>query len=134
MKPIRQQFVDALGYKGKSFAHYLDFTLIVIAGFAVLFGEISGMEAYSGRDAFDSKVAIGCFALAGVCVLLARNRILALSCSILIPASLVGTHALFSKDRAALVFYFASIAIGLLVIVIGALIKSFWTRSSSRSK
>jgi uncharacterized membrane protein len=106
---------------------------MVIAGFAFLFGEIYGMEAYSGKSPFDLKVAVGCFALVGICVLLSRNRILALACSIMIPAVLVGPRAFLAHDRAVMNFYFASLAIGLLVIVVGALVKSFWDRSSPRS-
>jgi len=133
MKSVRPQFVDAPGYKGKNLAHYLNFTLAVVAGFAVLFGEIFGMEAYSGKSPFDLKVAVGCFLLAGVCVLLSGNRILALGCSIMIPAVLVGPHAFRAHDRAVMNFYIASLAIGLLVIVVGVLVKSFCDRSSPRS-
>lgn len=43
MKPLGEQFIDALGYKGKSPDRYRDFTLIVLVGFAVLYGEVFAM-------------------------------------------------------------------------------------------
>jgi hypothetical protein len=35
MKPIRQQFKEVLGYKGKSVAWYRNFALTVTAGLAI---------------------------------------------------------------------------------------------------
>lgn len=135
MKPIRQQFVDALGYKGKNFAHYLNFILAVLGGFAVVYGEIYGTEAYSGGNPFDLKVAIGCFVLLGICVLLSKNRTFVLGVSLMVPAVLIWPHALLAKDRGVLVFYFVSQAIGLLIVVVGELVKHYWRgRSSLRSK
>ncbi len=92
MKPILQQFVDALGYKGKSLVYYWDFTLTVVAGIAVLFGEMFGMEAHSGRSAFDLRVAVGCFALVVMCVLVAVNRLFVVGGAVMVPAALVGWH------------------------------------------
>jgi hypothetical protein len=135
MKSVRQQFVDALGYKGKNSAHYLNFTLAVVGGVAVLSGEIYGMEAYSGKNPFDLKVAIGCFVLLGICVLLSKNRTFVLCVSLMVPAVLIWPHALMAKDRGVLVFYFVSQAIGLLIVVVGELAKHYWRgRSSLRSK
>jgi hypothetical protein len=35
MKPIRQQFKEAFGYKGKTLAWYRDFALTLTAGLAI---------------------------------------------------------------------------------------------------
>ena len=72
MKPIRQQLKEALVWKSR-FWSIRDFTLTVIAGFAIPFGVLFWMEGDSVRDPFDLKVAIPCFVLSGVCVLLASN-------------------------------------------------------------
>jgi hypothetical protein len=88
MKPLKLQFKEALG--GRNLTWYRDFTLIVIAGLAILFGVVFGMGADPVRAPFDLKVATGCFILAGVCVLLASNRVLALSCAVIVPAAIAG--------------------------------------------
>lgn len=74
MKPIRQQLEEALVWKSR-FWSIRDFTLTVIAGFAIPFGVLLWMEGGSVRDPFDLKGAIGCFVLGGVCVLLASNKV-----------------------------------------------------------
>ena len=94
MKPLRLQFKEALG--GRNLTWYRDFTLIVIAGLAILFGVVFGMGADPVRATFDLKVATGCFVLAGVCVLLASNRVLALSCAVMVPAAIAGFHPGFT--------------------------------------
>jgi hypothetical protein len=128
MKPIRQQFVDALGYKGKTLAHYRDFTLTVVAGISILFGEIFGMEAHSGGSAFDLKAEVGCFALAALCVLLASNRLFVLGCAIMVPAALVSWHFVVTGDRKAGAFYLMHVAAGFAVLVFGGLAKFLWER------
>jgi hypothetical protein len=91
MKPLKLQFKEALG--GRNLTWYGDLTLIVIAGLAILFGVVFGMGADPVRAPFDLKVATGCFVLAGVCVLLASNRVLALSCAVIVPAAIAGFYA-----------------------------------------
>lgn len=123
MKPLREQFIDALGYKGKTLNHYRDFTLMVAAGFALIFGEISAMEFHSGRSPFDLKVAIGCFALVGICVLLAANRLLVLSTSVMVPGALVWWHYVITRDRLAGAYYLIHVAAGILLVIVGTLAK-----------
>ena len=133
MKPLKLQFKEALG--GRNLTWYRDFTLIVIAGLAILFGVVFGMGADPVRAPFDLKVATGCFVLAGVCVLLASNRVLALSCAVIVPAAIAGFHAGFTGNRRVLVFCFASVSVGFLFLIVGTLAKSLWPpRPSRRSK
>lgn len=129
MKPLRRQLKETLG--GRSGVWYRDSTLIVIAGLAIFFGVVFGMEADSVRAPFDLKVAIGCFALAALCVLLASNRVLALSCAVMVPAALAGFNAGLAGNRKVLAFCFVSLAVGLLILIVGTLAKSLW-RSSRR--
>jgi hypothetical protein len=72
MKLIRQQLKEVLVWKS-GFWSIRDFTLTVMAGFAIPFGVLFWMEGDSVRDQFDLKAAIGCFVLGAVCVLLASN-------------------------------------------------------------
>lgn len=133
MKPIRQQLKEAFRWKGLD--SYRNFTLALIAGLAILYGVIFGMEPSSVRSPFDLKVVVGCFALAGVCVLLASNRVLALGFAVMVPAALMFYDTLFTGDRKALAFCLASFSVGLLILVLGTLAKSLWqTRSSRWSK
>jgi hypothetical protein len=132
MKPIRQQLKEALGTR--DWAWYCDFSLTVIAGFAILFGAIYGMKADSVRDTFDVKVAIGCIAVAGVCVLLASKKVFVLSCALMVPGALVLYHALFSGDRTAWWVYFVSTAVGYFVLILGTLATSLWQNRSSRRR
>src|SRR6266699_1394318 len=46
-----------------------------------------------------SKVAIGCFVLAGVCVLLVSDRVLVLSCAVMVPSALAGFNAGLTGNR-----------------------------------
>lgn len=130
MKPLKLQFKEALG--GRNPTWYRDFTLIVIAGLAILFGVVFGMGADPVRAPFDLKVATGCVVLAGVCVLLASNRVLALSCAVIVPASIAGFHAGFTGNRRVLVFCFASVSVGFLFLILGTLAKSLWPPRPSR--
>ncbi|MGC2448238.1 MAG: hypothetical protein WA477_11380 [Candidatus Sulfotelmatobacter sp.] len=114
MKPVRIQRKDAPG--SRSGIWYRDFTLIIVGGFAIFFGVIFWMEGDSVRAPFDLKVAIGCFVLAGICVLLASNRVLVLACAVMVPAALAGFNAGFTGNRKALVFCLASLAAGLLIL------------------
>ena len=132
MKPIRQQFVDALGFKGKTLAHYRDFTLTVVAGISILFGEIFGMEAHSGGSSFDLKAEVGCFALGAVCVLLAANRLFVLGCAIMVPGVLVSWHFVVTGDRKTAAFYLMHMAAGFAVLLLGGLAKFLWERLGVR--
>ncbi|HKV80912.1 MAG TPA: hypothetical protein VJP02_22365 [Candidatus Sulfotelmatobacter sp.] len=126
MKPIRQQFVDALGCERKTVAHFRDFTLTVVAGISILFGEIFGMAAHSGGSAFDLKLEVGCFALAGLCVSLAANRLFVLGCAIMVPAALIFWHFVVTGDRKAGAFYLMHMGAGMAVLAFGALAKFLW--------
>jgi len=128
MKPLRQQFIDALGYRGKTPAHYWDFTLTVIAGIAVFFGEVAAMEVRSGGSAFDLKVAIGCFVLAAACVLLAVRRLFVLGCTVMVPAALLSWNLAVTGDRKVRTFYLVHMAAGFAVLVVGGLAKLLWQR------
>lgn len=91
------------------------------------------MEADSVRAPFDLKVAIGCFALAALCVLLAWNRVLVLSCAVMVPAALAGFHAVLTGNRKALASCVVSLAIGLLILILGTLARSHGGRSAGAS-
>lgn len=119
---IRQQFIEALGYKGKTLSHYRDFTLTVVAGIALLFGEIFAMQVRSGGSSFDLEVTIGCFGLALLCVVLAKNRLLVFGCCLLVPAGLVGWN-LAGHPGMVRRFFFIHVAIGVSVLVMGGLLK-----------
>jgi hypothetical protein len=135
MKPIRQQFKEALGLKGKSVAWYRDFALTVTAGVAILYGAIFGWSANSTHSPFDLKVAMVCFAVAGVCVLFAADKLLALSCAVMVPAALMTYHVAFTWDRKVLAFYFGSLTAGFAVLVVGVFVRSMWqARSARRSR
>lgn len=128
MKPLREQFIDALGYKGKTLAHYRNFTLTVLAGFGVLFGEVSGMEFHSGGSAFDLKVAIGCFTLAVICVLLAANRLLVMCSAVAAPGALVFWNYVITGNRMAGAYYWGHVAAGFLLLILGVFAKLLWQR------
>jgi len=135
MKPIRQQFTEALGYKGNSVAWCRNFALTVIAGLAIFYGAIFRWSANSTRSPFDLKVAIICFAVAGVCALLAADKVLVLSCAIVAPAALMTYHAAFTRDRKVLAFYFGSLTAGFAALVLGVFVRSIWqARSARRSR
>ena len=129
MKPIRQQFKEALGFKGKSIAWYRNVSLTVTAGLAVFYGAIFGWSARSTNSPFDLKVAIVCFVVACVCVLLAADKVLVLSCAIMVPAALMTYHVAFTWDRKILGFYFGS---GFAVLVVGVFVRSMWQARSVR--
>jgi len=130
VKPVRIQLRDVLGRR--SGVWYRDFTLIMIGGFALLFSVVFWMEGDSVRAPFDLKVAIGCFVLAGICALLASNRVLVLSCSAMVPAALAGFNAGFTGNRKALVFCLVSLAAGLLILGLGTLARTVWGPSRRR--
>jgi hypothetical protein len=135
MKSIRQQFKEVLGYKGKSVAWYRNFALTVTASLAIFYGAIFGWSADSTPSSFDFKVAIVCFAVAGVCALLAADRVLVLSGAIMVPAALMTYHIAFIRDGKVLTFYFGSLAAGLLVLVVGVFVRSMWqSRAARRSR
>lgn len=131
MKPLRLQFKEALG--DRSAVWYLDFTLILMSGLAMFYGVLFWMSGDSVRAPFDLKVAIGCFVVAGVCVLLASNKVLAVSCAVMVPATLGGFNAGFTRNRKMLSFCLLSLVAGLLILIVGTLAKSFW-RSSRRGE
>ena len=135
MKPMRQQFKEAFGLKGKSVAWYRNFALTVTAGLAIFYGAIFGWSARSTNSPFDLKVAIVCFVVAGACVLLAADKVLVLSCAIMVPAALMTYHVAFTWDRKVLAFYFGSLTTSFAVLVLGVFVRSFWqARSGRRSK
>jgi hypothetical protein len=129
MKSLRLQFKEALG--GKSAAWYLDFTFILITGLAFFYGVLFWMSGDSVRAPFDLKIAIGCFLVAGVCLLLASNKVFVLGCAVMVPATLAGFSAGFTRNRTVLVFCLLSLVAGFLILIVGTLAKSFW-RSSRR--
>ena len=134
MKPIRQPLKDALVWKIR-FWSIRDFTLTVFAGFAIPFGVLFWMEGDSVRDPFDLKVAIGCFVLGGVCVLLASNRVYVLGCAVMVPAALIWFGAVITRNQKALAFCFVDVAFGSLILILGTLARSLWqARPSRRSK
>lgn len=133
MKPIRWHSKYTLS--GRSGAWYRDFTLTLIAGLALPFGVIFGMEADSVRAPFDLKVTMGCLAVAGVCVVLASDGVFVLSCAVMIPAALVGFNAVLTGNRKALAYCFVSMGVGFVILILGTLARSRWqARSSRRSK
>src|ERR1700693_4975378 len=118
MKPIRQQFKEAFSLKGKSVAWYCDTALTVTAGLAIFYGGFFAWSAHATHSPFDLKVAIGCLAVVGVCVLLAADKVLVLACAIMTPAALMTYHVAFTwdRDRKVLGFYFGSFAAGFAVL------------------
>ena len=134
MKPIRQQFKEAFSLKGKSVAWYCDSALTVTAGLAIFYGGIFAWCAHATHSPFDFKVAIGCFAVAGVCVLLAADKVLVLACAIMVPAALMTYHVAFTWDRKVLGFYLGSFAAGFAVLAV-VFVRSMWPgRSARRSR
>lgn len=132
MKPFRQQFKEAFSLKGKSVAWYCDFALTVTAGVAIFYGAIFGWSARSTNSPFDLKAAIVCFAVAGVCVLLAADKVVVLACAIMVPAALMTYHVAFTWDRKVLGFYFGSLMAGFAVLVVGVVVRSMWQARSAR--
>jgi hypothetical protein len=130
MKPLRLQLKEAIGSGGSVW--YRDFTLTVIAGLAILFGVIFGMGGNSVRAPFDFKVSIGCLVVAAVCVLLGSNRVLVLSCAVMVPATLVGFSAGFTGNWKVLLFCFVSLVAGIVVLILGTLARSHWGSSRGR--
>jgi hypothetical protein len=90
MKPIGEQFKEAFAWKNRLYSPR-DFILTTIAGFAILYGFIFWTSGNSVHSGFDIKIAIGGFALVGVCVLLASNRVSVLSCAVMMPAASCGS-------------------------------------------
>jgi len=134
MKPIRQQLKEALVWESR-FWSVRDFTITVIAGFAIPFGVFFWMEGDSVRDPFDLKLAVGCFVLGGVCVLLASNKVYVLGCAVMVPAALIWTGAVITRDQKALVFCSEDMAFGSLILILGTLARSLWkARLSRRSR
>ena len=135
MKPFRQHFKEAFSLKGKSVAWYCDFALTVTAGVAIFYGAIFGWSARSTNSPFDLKAAIVCFAVAGVCVLLAADKVVVLACAIMVPATLMTYHVALTWDRKVLAFYFGSLTAGFAVLVVGVFVRSMWqARSARRSR
>ena len=132
MKPIRQQFKEAFSLKGKSISWYRDVALTVTAGLGIFYGAIFGWSAGSTNSPFDLKVAIVCFVVACVCVLLAADKVLVLSCAIMVPAALMTYHVAFTWDRKVLAFYFGSLTAGFAVLVVGVFVRSMWQGRSAR--
>ena|SRR2546430_3260966 len=133
MKPIGEQFKEAFAWKNRLYSRG-DFTLTTIAGFAILYEFIYEFIFWTSSDSvrsvFDIKIAIGCFALVGVCVLLASNRVSVLSCAVMMPAALVWLNALLTGNQKVILFCVADFAFGFLILVVGMLARS---RSQSRS-
>jgi len=135
MKTIRQQFTEALGYKGKTVAWYRNFTLTVTAGLAIFYGAMFGWSANSTHSRFDFKVAIVCLMVAVGCVMFASDKVLVLSCAIMVPAALMIYHIAFTGDWKALALYLGSFMAGFAVLVVGVFVRSKWqTRSVRRSR
>jgi hypothetical protein len=134
MKPIRQQLKEALVWKSR-FWSLRDFTLTVTTGFAIPLGVLFWMEGDPVRDPFDLKVAIGCFVLGGVCVLLASNSVYVMGCAVMVPAALIWFDAVITRNQKALAFCIEDVAFGSLILLLGTLARSLWrARSSRRSK
>ena len=131
MKPIRQQLKEALAWKSRCYSPR-DFTLMIIAGFALLYGVVFWTGGDSVRSPFDLKIAIGCFVVVGACVLLASNRVLVLSCAVMVPAGLAWYDAVVTGNKKILAFCFADVAFGFLIFVAGTRVKSLWEARSSR--
>lgn len=131
MKPIRQQLKEALAWKSRSYSPR-DFTLMVIAGLAILYGPIFWIEGDSAHSPFDLKVAIGCFAVVSLCILLASNRVLVLSCAVMAPAGLAWYDAVVTGNKTILAFCFADVVFGFLIFVVGTRLKSLWEARLSR--
>lgn len=131
-KSIAQQFKKAFGSDRTSIAWYRNVALTVTAGLAIFYSVSFGWGADSVRSPFDLKVATVCFAVAGVCVLLAADKVLVLSGAMMVPAVLATSHIAFIRDRKHLTFYFASLAFGFLVLVLGGFIRSIWQARLSR--
>jgi hypothetical protein len=134
MKPIQQQLKEALVWKSR-FWSIRDFTLTVVAGFAIPFGVLFWMEGDRVHDPFDLNVAIGCFVLGGICVLLASNKVYVMGCAVMVPAALIGFDAVITGNQKALAFCIEDAAFGSLILILGTLARSLWqARSSRRSK
>jgi hypothetical protein len=131
MKPIRQQLKEALAWKSRFYSPR-DFTLTVIAGFAILYGAIFWMGGDSARSPFDLKIAIGCFVVVGACTLLASNRVLVLSCAVTVPAGLAWYDAVLTGNQKVIVLCFLDVAFGFLIFVVGTRVKSLLEARSSR--
>jgi hypothetical protein len=134
MKPIRQQLQEALLWKSRSWS-IRDFMLTVIVGFAIPLGVLFWMEGDSVSDPFDRKVAIGCFVLSGVCVLLASNKVYVLGCAVMVPAALIWFDAVITRNQKALAFCFEDVAFGSVILILGTLARALLqARSTRRSK
>jgi hypothetical protein len=134
MKPIRQQLQEALVWKSRSWS-IRDFMLTVIVGFAIPLGVLFWMEGDSVSDPFDRKVAIGCFVLSGVCVLLASNKVYVLGCAVMVPAALIWFDAVITRNQKALAFCFEDVAFGSVILILGTLARALLqARSTRRSK
>src|SRR5882762_3334381 len=133
MNPIRQQLKEALVWNSR-FWSIRDFTLTVIAGFAIPFGVLFWMEGDSVRDPFDLKVAIGCFVLSGVCVLLTSNKVYVLGYAVMVPAALIWFDAVITRNQKALEFCFEDVAFGSLILILGTLARSLWQAVISPEK
>jgi hypothetical protein len=134
MKPIRQQLKEALVCKSRPWS-VRDFTITVIAGFAIPFGVLSWMEGDSVREPFDLKLAVGCFVLGGVCVLLSSHKMHVLGCAVMVSAALIWMDAVITRNQKALVFCFEDVRLGPWFSSWERLASSLWqTRVSRRSK
>jgi hypothetical protein len=134
MKPIRQQLQEALVWKSRSWS-IRDFMLTVIVGFAIPLGVLLWMEGDSVSDPFDRKVAIGCFVLSGVCVLLASHKVYVLGCAVMVPAALIWFDAVITRNQKALAFCFEDVAFGSVILILGTLARALLqARSTRRSK
>src|SRR5438270_530344 len=98
MKPVGEQFKEAFAWKSRLYSPR-DFTLTTIAEFAIFYGFIFWTSGNSVHSGFDIRIAIGCFALVGVSVLLASNRVSVLSCAVMAPAALVLFNAVLTGNH-----------------------------------
>jgi hypothetical protein len=131
MKAIRQRLKEVPVWNSRCWS-IRDFTFTVLAGFALSFGVLSWVEGGSVRDPFSLKVSIGCFALAGICVLLASNKVYVLGCAVMVPAALMWFDAIITRNRKILVFCVEDLVFGSLILILGILARSLWRARSSR--
>jgi hypothetical protein len=82
---------------------YIDVALSVVAGICFLFAVASAQEIHSAyASVIDRKVAIGCLALMGLCVIAARRRATVLFTSIALPSVFLFQKFFSSGDVGAL--------------------------------
>lgn len=120
MKPIRQQFKKALAWNSRAYSPR-DFTLTLVAGLGIFI--VCSASGDLVRSPLNMRIAIGCFAVVGMCILLASNRVIVLSSAVMVPAALSWYGAVVTFNQRMLVFCFLDVAFGLLIFVVGTRFK-----------